>query len=58
MPAPTPVMTILLILVPLAALVCLLLAGLFLYVQFTFSYRKKPYQLKLEEKTLVKLMKY
>ena len=41
MPAPTPVMTILRILVPLAALVCLLLAGLFLYVQFTFSYRKK-----------------
>ena len=41
MPAPTPIITILRILVPVAALVCLLLAGLFLCVQFTFSYRKK-----------------
>lgn len=41
MPDPNPVVRVLTILIPIAALVCLALGGLFLWVQFSFSYRKQ-----------------
>lgn len=41
MPSPNTFVTVMSILTPIAALACICLAGLFFWVQFTFSYRKK-----------------
>ena len=41
MPSPNAFVTVMRILLPIVALACICLAGLFFWVQFTFSYRKK-----------------